>query len=160
MDDADSLADLIAFSLNVKKHFVEKDEFDHNERRFLNFGHTFGHAIESATHYKIEHGLAVAVGMLCAIDFAKEHTEIKTHETTLFRQHIKEKIVAPFPAIKEMLDAIVWCDFWRAFEGDKKHHTAFQLILPSANSGVEILNIPKTAGTEVMIQTCLKHCLQ
>ena len=61
-----SLKDLIILSLQSKKYFIEKDEFDEKERKLLNFGHTFGHAIESATNYKIPHGICVAYGSLMA----------------------------------------------------------------------------------------------
>ncbi len=57
---------IIFESLSVKKRVVELDEFDLNERMTLNFGHTFGHAIELKYNYK--HGEAVAIGMLMAID--------------------------------------------------------------------------------------------
>ncbi len=57
--------DIIYESLKVKRHVVEIDEFDLNERMTLNFGHTFGHAIELKYGYK--HGEAVAIGMLMAI---------------------------------------------------------------------------------------------
>ncbi|MBQ3252953.1 MAG: 3-dehydroquinate synthase, partial [Acholeplasmatales bacterium] len=57
--------DIIYESLTVKKRVVELDEFDLKERMTLNFGHTFGHAIELKYGYK--HGEAVAVGMLMAL---------------------------------------------------------------------------------------------
>ncbi len=57
--------DIIFESLSVKKKVVEIDEFDLKERMTLNFGHTFGHAIELKYGYK--HGEAVAIGMLMAI---------------------------------------------------------------------------------------------
>ncbi len=56
---------IIYESLIVKKSVVEIDEFDLKERMTLNFGHTFGHAIELKYGYK--HGEAVAIGMLMAI---------------------------------------------------------------------------------------------
>ena len=49
-----------------KKEFIEIDEFDRGERVKLNFAHTFGHAIETVTGYKIPHGTAVAIGMIMA----------------------------------------------------------------------------------------------
>lgn len=58
--------DIIYESLLVKKKVVEIDEFDLKERMTLNFGHTFGHAIELKYGYK--HGEAVAIGMLMAIN--------------------------------------------------------------------------------------------
>lgn len=56
---------IIIESLKVKKRVVELDEFDQGERMTLNFGHTFGHAIELKYGYK--HGEAVAIGMIMAI---------------------------------------------------------------------------------------------
>lgn len=50
-------------SLLIKKSVIEIDEFDRNERNKFNYGHTFGHAIESMTGYSIKHGQAVTVGM-------------------------------------------------------------------------------------------------
>ena len=53
-------------SLDYKKRIVEKDEFDRGERIKLNFGHTFGHAIETITNYRIPHGTSVAIGCIMA----------------------------------------------------------------------------------------------
>jgi len=51
-------------AINVKKEVVEIDEFEKYERMLLNFGHTFGHAIEKYYGFKgITHGEAVAIGM-------------------------------------------------------------------------------------------------
>lgn len=62
---------LIRESLLNKKYFIEKDEFDKAERKMLNFGHTFGHAFESHSSFKINHGMAVGLGMLCAFELAR-----------------------------------------------------------------------------------------
>jgi 3-dehydroquinate synthase len=56
----------VARSMEVKKPFIEKDEYDRGIRNLLNYGHTFGHAYESATHYGIPHGIAVILGVLTA----------------------------------------------------------------------------------------------
>lgn len=50
-------------SLSIKRRVIEVDEFDRAERRKFNYGHTFGHAIEALTNYKINHGQAVTIGM-------------------------------------------------------------------------------------------------
>ena len=60
------LAKWIRRSLEVKKQFIETDEYDQGLRNLLNYGHTFGHAYESATHYAVPHGIAVILGMLTA----------------------------------------------------------------------------------------------
>ncbi len=61
--DKKALEKLIAKSLEIKKGYIEIDEFDQNERQVFNYGHSFGHAIESLTHYKVPHGIAVSFGM-------------------------------------------------------------------------------------------------
>ena len=54
---------IIKISSLIKKQLIEYDEFDENERRVLNYGHTIGHAIESVSNYFIPHGIAVLIGM-------------------------------------------------------------------------------------------------
>ena len=69
-NDRNVLLQTIRRSLEIKKGFIEKDEFDQKERLLLNFGHSFGHAIESATHYQIPHGIAVTMGLDMAVFFS------------------------------------------------------------------------------------------
>lgn len=57
---------LIYDSLKYKANIIEIDEFDKAERKFLNFGHTFGHALESTSNYVIPHGTGVLFGILIA----------------------------------------------------------------------------------------------
>ena len=54
---------VIKTCVTMKRDVVETDEFDTGERRKLNLGHSFGHAIEKCGEYGISHGLAVAAGM-------------------------------------------------------------------------------------------------
>lgn len=63
LKDKKVLAGLIARSLEIKKGYIEIDEFDKNERQVFNYGHSFGHAIESLTNYSVPHGIAVSFGM-------------------------------------------------------------------------------------------------
>jgi len=50
-------------SLAIKKRMIVRDEFDENERKIFNYGHTFGHAIEALSQNKVSHGQAVTLGM-------------------------------------------------------------------------------------------------
>tara|TARA_Y100001970_G_scaffold15871_1_gene17868 strand:+ start:52585 stop:53667 length:1083 start_codon:yes stop_codon:yes gene_type:complete len=63
LSDQSLLPKIISRSLLIKKKYIEIDEFDQNERQIFNYGHSFGHAIESLTNYKIPHGIAVSFGM-------------------------------------------------------------------------------------------------
>ncbi|MBA3432278.1 MAG: iron-containing alcohol dehydrogenase, partial [Actinobacteria bacterium] len=56
LTDRALLEDYIVGSLKLKRVLIEEDEFDEGPRRIMNYGHSFGHAIESATGYAIPHG--------------------------------------------------------------------------------------------------------
>jgi 3-dehydroquinate synthase len=61
------LQELVQRSVRVKAAIVSRDEKESGDRRLLNYGHTLGHAIETASHYRgVSHGEAVAWGMLAA----------------------------------------------------------------------------------------------
>ncbi len=60
--------ELIGRAIKVKLHYVEQDYHDLGIRHVLNFGHTYGHAIEQFHNYNVTHGEAVAQGMLMALD--------------------------------------------------------------------------------------------
>lgn len=69
------LTPLIAAAAKVKAEIVSRDQFETGERRKLNLGHTFGHAIESLSHKRhndIDHGHAVALGMVYAAQLAEK----------------------------------------------------------------------------------------
>lgn len=59
-----NIKQLIHLALLVKKKIIEIDPFELSIRKCLNYGHTVGHAIESATQYKLTHGQCVAIGMI------------------------------------------------------------------------------------------------
>jgi 3-dehydroquinate synthase len=69
--DARALATIVFRSARIKARVVEKDERDFGLRNILNYGHTVGHAIESASDFKIRHGEAVALGMVAAARISK-----------------------------------------------------------------------------------------
>lgn len=61
--DSPDLPLLILDSLRVKQRVIEADEYEQDLRRILNYGHTFGHALEAITAHAVPHGSAVAWGM-------------------------------------------------------------------------------------------------
>lgn len=75
--DLSDLDDIIKTSVDIKARIVEKDPFEKNIRKTLNYGHTLGHAIESycLTHperTKLLHGEAIAAGMILETFISKE----------------------------------------------------------------------------------------
>ncbi len=64
--DEDVLEKMVYQSVKIKVGVVAEDELDLGSRHILNYGHTIGHAIESASDFKMKHGTAVAIGMVAA----------------------------------------------------------------------------------------------
>jgi len=70
--DTDALTEIVYQSVAIKARIVEQDETESGVRGTLNYGHTFGHAIEAITGYtRFLHGEAVAIGMQCAAEMAR-----------------------------------------------------------------------------------------
>lgn len=63
----DGMAEVIAAAVRVKSDVVSEDEREAGRRAILNFGHTVGHALESASGYELLHGEAVSLGMVAAL---------------------------------------------------------------------------------------------
>ncbi|AIG65769.1 3-dehydroquinate synthase [Weissella ceti] len=78
---------LIEASILFKKKIVEEDVFDHGQRQTLNFGHTFGHAIELLSDGELRHGEAIGIGMVTMSDrFERDgYTEAGTTEAIVQR---------------------------------------------------------------------------
>ena len=64
--ESTALMTAIRNSLAVKIDYMTGDEFDTGRRNLLNFGHDFGHALESTSSFAVPHGQAVIIGMLAA----------------------------------------------------------------------------------------------
>ncbi|MBW2648003.1 MAG: 3-dehydroquinate synthase [Deltaproteobacteria bacterium] len=62
----EALMESIFRTTAIKAEVVMEDEMDRGIRNILNFGHTIGHGIETASHFQIAHGEAVAIGMMGA----------------------------------------------------------------------------------------------
>lgn len=151
------LAELLHATLSVKQWFIETDEFDQAERRLLNFGHTWGHALESATCFAIPHGLAVAIGMLAAIRFTGQ----QPNSAALWNHCLA--LVAPVivPAQIEAFDAE---RFLQAFRADKKHSPGhIHLIVPVSDDpkglGVEELLLPASEASIALVLQAMRDAL-
>lgn len=74
------LSMIVGRSCRIKKEIVEMDEHDCGLRRILNFGHTIGHAVESASEYALSHGSGVSIGMICAARISEKLDYLGTHD--------------------------------------------------------------------------------
>ena len=134
--DDDSLHNLIKLNLEIKKRFIEEDEFDTGKRLLLNYGHSFGHAIESVTNYKIKHGIAVSYGMDIA-NFVSVKLGILENSV---RNKIK-KTIDRITSDSEIKNISIE-NFIKVLSNDKKNiDKSYRLILTEGIGKMKIINI-------------------
>jgi shikimate kinase / 3-dehydroquinate synthase len=87
-----SRVEAIAISCAAKARVVAADETEQGERALLNFGHTFGHALEKLTGYdsaRLVHGEGVAIGMALAFRFSRDLGLCSGQDAMRVEQHLK-----------------------------------------------------------------------
>lgn len=89
----DVLLERIQNGLKIKKSYIEDDEFDTGKRNMLNYGHCFGHAIESSTDFVVSHGQAVVLGMILANKMAVKKGLLDTKLEEFIRKNVLEPIL-------------------------------------------------------------------
>jgi 3-dehydroquinate synthase len=128
-----ALEKVIAASILMKAGVVNRDERENGLRMILNFGHTVGHALEQATHYKLLlHGEAVGWGMVAALYVAHERGTISRAQFERLESLIH--LYGPLPALKLRAAKVV-----AAAGGDKKNIggvTRFVLPVGIGDAGV------------------------
>ncbi len=106
------LQEYLCKGIVVKAAIVKDDEFEHGSRKYLNFGHTYGHAIENTIGYgHITHGEAVMIGMVYALMLSEEHAKLESGFAHKFFLHAL-KLGYTFDVIltktyKELLDVMI-----------------------------------------------------
>ena len=133
--DPEALRIVIRASAALKARVVSLDEKEGGLRRVLNFGHTAGHALEAATHYRhFLHGEAVAWGMLVATRLAVEHGRLSLQEAE--RIHSLIAAYGPIPS----LGAIAPASLAAHLAVDKKVRDGkLHFVLPRRIGEVEIV---------------------
>lgn len=132
----EKLVPYVNASLNFKKNIIEEDEFDKGSRVLLNYGHTFGHAIEAITEYAVPHGTAVAMGMIMANRISSSRQMI-SEELVLRIETLIKKII-PLSGSKFELKA---SELEAAIHKDKKQTGSnITAILMNADMDLEIVH--------------------
>jgi 3-dehydroquinate synthase len=113
--DPQALEHIIRSSICIKAHVVSQDERESGLREILNFGHTFAHALESATRYRrYQHGEAVAWGMMCAALLG--HEVLNTPANDVARIIALVRRIGPLPPWPALLPQ----KLFHAMRADKK----------------------------------------
>jgi 3-dehydroquinate synthase len=159
--DSAALTRIIAVTLAAKKRFIEEDEFDTGIRLLLNFGHTFGHALEGASHYRISHGIAVGLGMLTSAAFSESIGVLPVGQsrTRELLQHTR-RLLREVPGLGGACDEIDLDDCLHRFASDKKHSAErFQIIAIDAEGRLVRHGINKNADGESRIRSAFASIL-
>jgi 3-dehydroquinate synthase len=120
-------------SLLVKKTLIELDEFDQGPRNVMNYGHSFGHAVESATNYGIPHGIAVTIGMDMA-NFIAARLGVSNNSHFERMHGVLKKNYASYKDIEIDIKRLM-----SALKKDKKNtSTQLRLILPDMEGKITI----------------------
>lgn len=90
---------LIQNSQVIKDSIIQKDQNSLGIRNILNFGHNFAHALEAVTNFKINHGTAVAYGIIAESYISFLKGKLKKIELQEIERLIKKFILCPLPAI-------------------------------------------------------------
>jgi len=88
--DAQALEEVVFQTARIKAEVVEQDERDLGLRNILNYGHTIGHAIESVSDFGVDHGGAVAIGMLAAARISNKMGILDEKETVRLKNIIEK----------------------------------------------------------------------
>lgn len=145
--------DMISLSLLTKRWFIEIDEHDHKERQLLNFGHTFGHAIEGAANFVIPHGIAIGMGMLAAIDCARRIGLFSTppERVTLLQSYVSALLLT-------VTDLSLWArqiatdELMDRFNADKKHTgTHYVVIVPDSTGHLIRMELERSDANRSLI---------
>jgi 3-dehydroquinate synthase len=150
-----SFADLIYECCKIKAKVIEKDEFDTGYRNLLNFGHTVGHAIEKVSNLEtINHGMAVALGMIVALDISENLSILKNGFKDDFLQ-LYEKLKLPFriPANLKAEDIINALKFDKKFTDSKNRF----VLLKGMNKPVIMENIDEKLIADCVIKNIKKE---
>jgi len=140
--DAPVLLRLVRDSVAIKAKVVEQDEREKGERRKLNFGHTFGHAIEKLT--AISHGQAVAIGMYMAAQASVKKGLLSSTEAERLKQLIENmQLPVSIDIDKEAL--------FQAMKKDKKREGGnVHLVLLESLGNACVVNISYNELEEII----------
>jgi 3-dehydroquinate synthase len=144
--DSAIILKLVRNSLLIKKHYIEEDEFDTGRRNMLNYGHCFGHAIESSTNFAIPHGQAVVLGMILANIVANKKNILSDEN----EKYLREKILLPILKIDLSKIPLNFDDILKAMSHDKKN-IGLGLALIMVKNGYEMVRINDLSKEEAAL---------
>lgn len=145
-NDPAALLVAIKESLAVKLSYMQDDEFDTGKRNLLNYGHCFGHAVESTSEFAIPHGQAVVVGMMFANIVAKNRRLLNFGTF----ENIHSKALRPALVSKLNKSHLDTAKIFAAMKMDKKR-TGEGLVIVMLSDGYQLIKVDDLSNAELEI---------
>jgi 3-dehydroquinate synthase len=137
----------IVESVRIKSDIVSRDEREQDLRRILNFGHTFGHALENATGYaRLLHGEAVALGMVVALQLSERCCGLDPR----FSARVTPLLQSCFPRLR--FPEVSWRNLERALGADKKTRAGRAVWVLLERPGRTVFHTPTGAAIRQSIE--------
>ena len=143
---------LIQQSLSIKKRMIIVDEFDQGPRNIFNYGHSFGHALETYTSFLIPHGIAVSFGMDMANRLSWQLGLLDESEFLEMRSLLSRNW-RRFPTSKVCIE-----DFVTLMRKDKKNvDSDLRVILTQGLGQMMVKKVPPDALFKDNLIACFQH---
>lgn len=144
----DVLFEMIQSSLSLKNHILEIDPLDKGLRLKMNYGHSFGHALEAATNFGIAHGIAVTIGLDIANFIALKLDTLTEKEFLLLHKVLYNNLE------KKDFVSFNFETFVEALKKDKKNDSEnYNFIIPSSFGEVKLSSMVINKKTNMLIKT-------
>lgn len=146
--DERAMANIVARNIRIKRDVVAADEREQGLRQTLNLGHTIGHAVEAAYHFKLGHGSCVAIG-LCAMARASAKKGWCSQETA---QAIEDLVRAHQLPYDTKIDHEVIEEY--AAHDKKRRGDSITIVVPTKIGSVTLRKISRAELRELIDLGC------
>ncbi|NDJ52677.1 MAG: 3-dehydroquinate synthase [Chloroflexi bacterium] len=150
-DDPARLESLVRRAMQVKIDIVEADRLEKGQRAYLNLGHTFAHALELVTQFRITHGQAVAIGLVAAAKLS-EKLSLSPPGLPQFVEATVNRIYPADVPLRAHIPQVNASAIWEAMKHDKKWVKGIPrfVLLKDLGEPLVVEDVPRNLVIEVL----------
>ncbi len=146
-------ASLLVSALSVKRAVIERDEFELDLRRALNYGHSLGHAFEALSDFRIPHGTAVVLGMLAENELAHRRGVLSATDRDVMIERARGIVTCD---MVEELGRLHGKRLLALLQNDKKTvGTTLKLAVPCKIGHIRFIDVPLDASQADALWDCV-----
>jgi len=133
-------------SLGVKQSYIRQDEFDTGKRNLFNYGHCFGHALESSSKFRIPHGVAVIYGMIFANIIACHRGLVSSNACNNWFESLFKPYLSVIPTLNELNETQII----NALKNDKKRIGQYLTMIIPSTEAIDAIKVNDLTQDEVI----------